>query len=156
MAVPPAVRGRRATTSRSDPAPAEAPGSGELNPSRVVDTVSGVNWAARRHFGVEDVALYLVKCYGVFSRVVSRVLVLSRDPSRARRQRVFGCTPETDYPPSTLLRSGSQSRGLGFGWRRARDGMQAGDSRARLRALGVDRGQTGKTDLGQRQGYGGI
>src|SRR5437588_7006703 len=89
-------------------------------------------------------ALHLVKCSGVFSRVFSRVRFLSWEGSRARRQRVFGPSPRlTTRPPRCFVRLVSLG-GLCFVWRRAQGGRRPLDGRARLRVVGVDRGQERK------------
>ena len=67
-------------------------------------------------------ALYMVKCYIVFSIAVSIVRLLTQTPSCARRIRVFALSPRpTTRPPPCFVRV----VGLG-GWcsagRRARDG----------------------------------
>jgi hypothetical protein len=89
-------------------------------------------------------ALHIVKCSGVFSRALSRMRFLSRDESRARRQRVFGLSARlTTRPPRCFVRVVSLG-GSCFVWRRARSGSQPLDGRARLRVVGVDRGREGK------------
>ena len=83
-------------------------------------------------------ALYLVKCYGVFYGVFYGVQLLTWTPSRARRIRVLGLSPRpTTRPPRCFVRV----VGLG-GWcsvqRRARDGERSANGRDQRQGIGQD------------------
>jgi hypothetical protein len=102
---------------------------------------------AKRCWDVDELArlaLYLVKVLHSVLHSILHSATIDPDPVPCPPHTGFGAFPETDYPPSTLFRSGSRSRGLGFCWAAGTGrGRSSSDGEQRQ---GIHQDQTGKAD----------